>query len=373
MIIYSEEGRTGLLEYGIQVPVLSSRALKTFEHLLADPELARRRAEWHRPHDGTVITREDLARAHSEQYLARLSSPHLEEEIIRAFELRDAAGRPYRYDPQRASRPLTELLERALYTISGTYQCAREALSTQFCFYFGGGHHHAHRDFGKGFCLLNDIVVAVRKLQAEGTIRTAWVVDVDAHKGDGTAALTAGDDTVRTLSVHMARGWPLDEPPVDARGRPNPSFVPSDIDVPVDSGEEAQYIPRLVDALERLAGLPLGAGASANLPPEGGRARADLAVVVAGADPYEADELPSARLLRLSRSQMLERDQTIYLFLETMGVPAAFLMSGGYGERSWEVFAQFLHWALRRRLGLGPEGPAPGWPAAGEPAPGEPR
>jgi acetoin utilization deacetylase AcuC-like enzyme len=341
MIIYTEGGYVGLLEYGIQIPVLSSRAQKTFEHLMSVPELARRESEWHLRHQGTVISREDLLRVHSPQYVDRLFSDALEEEIIRTYELRDTQGRPHRYRPETATRPLRQLLERTLYNISGTYQCGRVALQRGFCYLFGGGQHHAHRDHGKGFCLLNDIVVALRKLQAEGAIRTAWVIDVDAHKGDGTAALTAGDDSIRTLSAHMARGWPLDEAPADAEGRPNPSFIPSDIDVPVDSGQEASYNPRLGEALERLASLPLPGGVS----------RADLAIVVAGADAYEADELPSARLLRLSRAQMLERDQRIYRFLEGRAVPGAFLMSGGYGEHSWEVFAQFLEWVLPRRLG----------------------
>jgi len=346
MIIYTEGGYVGLLEYGIQIPVLSSRAQKTFECLMSDPDLARREAEWHLRHQGTVITREDLLRVHSPQYVDRLFSEGLEEEIIRTYELRDSGGRPHRYRPETATKPLTQLLQRTLYNISGTYQCGSVALERGFCYLFGGGQHHAHRDYGKGFCLLNDIVVALRKLQAERAIRTAWVIDVDAHKGDGTAALTAGDDSIRTLSVHMARGWPLDEAPVDDHGQPNPSFIPSDIDVPIDSGEEPFYNSRLAEALERLAALPL----------PGGAARADLAVVVAGADAYEADELPSARLLRLSRVQMLERDQQIYRFLERCSVPGAFLMSGGYGPHSWEVFAQFLEWVLPLRLGASPAG-----------------
>jgi hypothetical protein len=73
---------------------------------------------------------------------------------------------------------------------------------------------------------------------------------------------------------------------------------------------------------------------------------------VSGADPYEHDELPSSRLLRLSKEQMMERDLLIYSFLKDHRVPAAYLMSGGYGERSWEVYYQFLEWALLDRLGL---------------------
>jgi acetoin utilization deacetylase AcuC-like enzyme len=226
------------------------------------------------------------------------------------------------------------MLERAMYSIGGDYQCCQVAMQNGFCYYFGGGAHHAQPDHGKGFCLLNDIVIVLRKAQAEGLIRTAWVIDVDAHKGDGTAAITRGDDSIRTLSVHMARGWPLDEGEIDAAGKPNPSFIPSDVDVPIESGEEAEYVSRMEVGLHRLAGL----------------STPDLALVVDGADPYEHDELPSTRLLRLSKGQMIERDRFIYSFLTSRSIPSAYLMSGGYGERTWEVYYQFLEWVLLQRL-----------------------
>ncbi|MEE4112475.1 MAG: hypothetical protein V2I40_06640, partial [Desulfobacteraceae bacterium] len=157
---------------------------------------------------------------------------------------------------------------------------------------------------------------------------------VDAHKGDGTAALTAGDDTIATLSIHMAAGWPLDQPERDAAGRPNPSFVPSTVDIPIAPGEEPFYIERLRDGLERL-----------------GRAlQPDLALVVCGADPYELDELPSTAGLKLSLGQLLERDQRVYAFLKQRAIPGAWVMAGGYGRNSWRVYAQFLEWVLADRL-----------------------
>jgi acetoin utilization deacetylase AcuC-like enzyme len=132
----------------------------------------------------------------------------------------------------------------------------------------------------------------------------------------------------------MANGWPLDEPERDGEGRPNPSFVPSDLDLPVAEGEEGRYLGLLDSGLQRLAGL----------------SAAELAVVVDGADPYEHDELPSTSLLRLSLDRLLERDLLVYDFLKRQGVPSAWLMSGGYGDRSWEVYAQFLLEVLPRRL-----------------------
>jgi acetoin utilization deacetylase AcuC-like enzyme len=334
MIIYSEAYHGALEQYGILIPVRDSKFRRTFAELRAHPVLGPRQSEWHLEHAGRSITREDIRRAHSESYVNRLFSQELEKEIIRTFELVDSNGRYNRYDPARATRPLDKLLERAMYSIGGDYQCCQVALERGFCFYFGGGAHHAQPDYGKGFCLLNDIVIVLRKAQAEGLIRNAWVIDVDAHKGDGTAVITRGDDSIRTLSVHMARGWPLDEAQFDPSGRPNPSFVPSDVDIPIDSGEEEEYVPRLEQGLRELSRL----------------SSPDLALVVSGADPYEHDELPSTRLLALSKRQMMERDTLIYSFLKSRGIPAAYLMSGGYGEKTWEVYYQFVEWALLNRL-----------------------
>ena len=322
-------------EYGILIPVRDSKFRTTFEQLLSHPVLGLRQAEWHLGHSGQSITREDLDRVHTEGYVNRLFSQGLEGEIIRTFELLDSNGEYHRYDPAQATRRLNKLLERTLYSIAGDYQCCKVALDKGFCYYFGGGAHHAQPDHGKGFCLLNDIVIVLRKAQAEKLIRNAWVIDVDAHKGDGTAAITQNDDTIRTLSIHMARGWPLDEAEFDSQGRRNPSFIPSDVDIPIDSGQEDLYVPRLQQGLLTLAGM----------------SSPDLALVVSGADPYEHDELPSTRLLRLSKRQMMERDILIYSFLKSRGIPAAYLMSGGYGEKIWEVYYQFVEWALLDRLG----------------------
>jgi acetoin utilization deacetylase AcuC-like enzyme len=179
-------------------------------------------------------------------------------------------------------------------------------------------------------------VIAIRKLQAEGLIRTAWIIDIDAHKGDGTAALTKGDDSIITLSIHMANSWPLDGDEYDPDGKFNHSFTPSDIDIPMAKGEDHLYIPRLQEGLERLDRW----------------AHPDLALVVSGADPYFKDELPSTGDLKLSLAQLKERDLLTYNFLKQRDIPRAYLMAGGYGDSCWEVYAQFLEWALVDALGL---------------------
>lgn len=337
MIIYDPEQTVSFIEFGIQIPVMDSRARRTFENLKAHPLTGPRLAEWYTPKIQQLLDRTDLERVHDPAYVDRLFSDKLEAEIIKTYELVDPQGRYNRYNPAAATQPLTKLFDRIQERVYGTWQCCNVALEKSFCFYFGGGMHHAQKSFGNGFCLLNDIVIAVRKLQAENRIQTAWVIDTDAHKGDGTAALTADESSIVTLSIHMGRGWPLDGPSHDAAGRINPSFIPSDIDIPVYAGEEPLYITKLNDGLGKLDARPI---------PE-------LAVVVFGADPYERDELPSTAELKLSLEQLLARDHLVYEFLKARHIPMAYLMAGGYGENSWRVYTQFLQWVLADRLAIG--------------------
>ena len=249
MILYDDRRKEGLIEFGIEIPVLLSRVLNTFEflksHAVLGPEIDR----WHVRKIGERISRDDLLRVHSGEYIEKLFSAGLEREIINTFELIDEAGNYFRYNPDGAARPLTQLFDRILDIVASTVECCRVALANGFCFALSGGMHHAQREYGAGFCMLNDIVIAIRKLQAEGIIRTAWVIDIDAHKGDGTAALTRGDDTITTLSIHMGNGWPLDGDETDPHGNFNPSFIPSNIDIPMAQGEDDVYIPRLLGGL----------------------------------------------------------------------------------------------------------------------------
>ena len=334
MIIYDKNLKEGLSEFGIEIPIHHSRAARTFEKLKGHEILGPKIDQWLVSSINETVTRKDLLRVHSADYVARLYSDKLEDEIIRTFELIDDNGRYYRYNPHNATLALTKLFERLLLKAAGTAQCCRVALEKEFCFAFGGGMHHAKRDYGAGFCMVNDIVVALRKLQAENLIRTAWVIDLDAHKGDGTAVLTREDSSITTLSIHMAHGWPLDGEAYDHQGRLNPSFVPSDIDIPVGTGEEHLYVAKLQAGLEKLVGI----------------GSPDMAIVLAGSDPYEKDELPSTAELKLSLQQLKERDLLVYHYLKDRGIPRAYVTAGGYGEHSWEVDYQFIEWALLDNL-----------------------
>lgn len=326
-------------DYGILIPIRTSKITKVLDHLSSLPALAGR--AWKIDQISEPVSRQALERVHDKDYVARLFGPELEAEILDAYELVDSEGNHHRYAPETAAKPLTSFLEDVVFLhIAGTTQVCRMALERGWAFFTGGGMHHGHKDRGTGFCLINDVVIALRTLQAEGRIKNAWVVDVDAHKGDGTASVCAGDDSILTLSIHMGQGWPLDPETTKERGDDNPSLVPSDIDIAQEPGEDRLYLPRLQAGLDQLK--LLGQSKQGGLP--------DLVLVVDGADPYEKDELPSTATMQLTLDEMLKRDLMVDQFLTNLGVPSAWVNAGGYGESVWEVYAQFLERVLPKKL-----------------------
>ena len=343
MILYDPAQRRPMTDYGIQIPILGSNADRTVEALLAQPDLARSRNAWLIKENLSPLTRDALVRVHDPEYVDRLLSPPggpdgpCEREIQRTFELVNEDGSYHRYDPESARYDLCTLRDQSLRLAAGTSYAAKLTLDhpDRFCFYLGGGMHHAQYAWGEGFCPVNDLVIAIRTLQAEERIQTAWVVDVDAHKGDGTAALTVDDDSIHTLSIHMADGWPLDQPHHLPDGTPNPCHLPSTVDIPIASGEEETYIDRLkagMRTMEETSELP------------------DFVIVVDGSDPYERDQLKSTQLLKMSSAALLERDIFLYQWVRRHNIPAVFVMAGNYGYHSWEIYTQFLREQLSGRL-----------------------
>lgn len=358
MIIYDETPAPNMLDYGITIPLSSTRKSSILQFLeeQASP-IPRRTFGEAAAHFGlkvkTIITRQDLERVHDPAYIAKLYNepPHqdgLLKILMEAYELINDDGTYNRYEPERATKPLTDLADSIIYRIAGTYLALRVAVEGRgegpfknFCFCLGGGAHHPRYDGPSGFGALNDPVIAVRKIMAENLASFIWIIDVDAHKGDGTAELirfsrdrgetfSGKNPEVFTLSVHMAAGWPLD-PESLAKAKPGRApLVDSDIDIPIAPGEEASYVPRLAKALEKMAALA-------------GSRKPDLALVVAGMDVYEKDELPSTSPIAMTLEQILERDQFIFSFLEQRGIPSGWIMAGGYGKDSWKPTADFLN------------------------------
>lgn len=334
MILHDADNDYSLFPYGIQIPICESKILLTLKTLQEDEALAGKIDLWYIKQSNFQLLKEDLIRAHNKSYIDRLFSEHADYEIIKTYELIDDNGKYNRYDPFRAQQPLSKLVDRAIRIASGTTEAMKIALSTGFCYYLGGGMHHAHHNYGSGFCLLNDIVIAIRHCRALNLINTAWVIDVDAHKGDGTAELTQSDDKITTLSVHMANGWPLNTGSFTDDSHLNPAFIPSDIDIPIKAGEESDYNDLLIKGLSKLDGFELP----------------DIAVVVSGVDVYRDDELTSTSQINLDEKQIFNRDRIIYNFLKERNIKSVYLMAGGYGEKVHTVYTSFLRAVLYDRL-----------------------
>jgi acetoin utilization deacetylase AcuC-like enzyme len=355
MILYDNSLNLNFHDYGIMLPIAPSRAGRILRELELDETAVQSLAGVRENVRGIskAITEQDIARVHSAKHTETLFGKNggLKQAVLSCYELIDEEGRYNRYEPDRAIKELTAILDATLLQVYGTYAACRLALrggntvfnADNFCYYLGGGSHHARYDEGSGFCLINDSIIASRKLQTEGAATLIWIIDVDAHKGDGSAELAGilrkrgelswsrGED-ILTLSVHMAAGWPLDLPHLRSSLKENAMsrapFAPSDIDIPIAENEEALYLPLLSEGLLKLE----------RLSPR----RADLAIVIDGSDPYIKDELPSASLLKLTLEQMFDRDRLIFDFLKQRSIPSAWLMAGGYGEAAWEPAATFL-------------------------------
>lgn len=336
MIIFSEQHVPNLATYGILIPAQAERKWQIYNMLQGHPTLGPLQHKWHATWTPKPIDRADLERVHTSEFVEKLVGQNPEELITDAFELIDALGKYNRYDPTLAQKPLFALRDDIFAQCSGTIRTCEVALDSGFSYYLGGGMHHAMPDHGSGFCLVHDIAIAIRKLQYEGRIKTAWVIDIDAHKGDGTAAITKNDNSILTFSIHMARGWPLDGPCFLRNGEANPSFTNSTIDIGIEEHESHTYNLQLHNGLQKLKEIsPF---------------KPDLVVVVDGSDPYEGDILPSSGLLKLSLAEMLVRNKIVYEFLKQQKIPQAYVLAGGYGPEVWRVHAQFVEFALTDRL-----------------------
>lgn len=199
-----------------------------------------------------------------------------------------------------------EMVERSRRSTGATICAARAAIQDGVAVHLAGGTHHAFPDHGQGFCVFNDVAVAVRVLQAEGLIRRAVVVDLDVHQGNGTAAIFANDPDVFTFSMHAASNFPF-------------SKQESDLDLSLPDGTtDALYLTALRDAVDNH--LPL--------------ADADMAFYLAGADPYENDRYGK---LKLTKTGLANRDRDVLRACQRHQLPMAVVMAGGYAKVVGEI------------------------------------
>ncbi len=198
------------------------------------------------------------------------------------------------------------LRERSLRTVQGTLEAARDALDTGLGLNLAGGTHHAFADHGEGFCVFNDVAVAVRVLQREGRLQRVAIVDLDVHQGNGTAHIFAGDADVFTFSIHGARNFPFRK-------------ERSSLDVEFEDGaEDAAYLAGLDRHLEAVLDA----------------ARPELVFYLAGADPYRHDRFGR---LGLTMAGLGERDRRVFAALRRRGLPVVVTMAGGYARELEDV------------------------------------
>jgi acetoin utilization deacetylase AcuC-like enzyme len=228
---------------------------------------------------------EDILLVHEREWVTKLRTGTLSYQEILQLEV------PY-------SRQMVEAFWLAA---GGTILASRLALEQRIGFNVGGGFHHAFAGHGEGFCAINDIAVAVRRLQRDGAIRRAMVVDCDVHHGNGTAGIFAGDTSVFTLSIHQFNNYPSVKPPSSM-----------DIHLADDIGD-AEYLNRL------------GNGYRAALT----MFQPELVMYVAGADPYYEDQLGG---LAMTFEGLKERDRLVIRTAVSRRIPVAVVLAGGYAQ-----------------------------------------
>ena len=227
---------------------------------------------------------EDVLLVHTEDYVSRLCNGQLTTKELR-----------------RLGLPWSEsLVQRSFYAVGGTIAATEAALAEGYSSNLAGGTHHSFADRGEGFCVLNDVAIAVRAMRARDRIRRAAIVDCDVHQGNGTATIFNGDTETFTFSMHGANNYPLFK-----------AHSTLDVELP-DGTQDGEYL----ETLERH--LP---SVFAHDP--------DIVFYLAGADPFARDKLGR---LALSIDGLRERDAYVLRECYAREVPIVTVMSGGYGK-----------------------------------------
>jgi acetoin utilization deacetylase AcuC-like enzyme len=243
-------------------------------------------------------TWEQLALVHTTEYLDKMRTGTMSEEDVNQLELPWSA----------------EMVEGFRVMVGGTIQAALIACglgefrirNSEFGIHVGGGLHHAFPNHGEGFCPFNDVAIAARVLQSRGIERLA-VIDLDVHHGNGTAFTFESDPRVFTFSMHQQHNYPVFKP----RGS-------LDIGLP-DGAHDATYLRELERALPQVM---------AHAP--------ECVFYVAGADPYEDDQLGG---LRLTRAGLRRRDRLVIEAVRRAAIPLVITLAGGYARRVEDTVA----------------------------------
>jgi len=229
---------------------------------------------------------EDILRVHTADWVRKLKTGTLTAGGVMLLEVP--------YSP--------ELVEAVWLAAGGTILAAQSALRDGFGSNLSGGFHHAYPGHGEGFCAIHDVAVAIRKLQSDGAVKKAIVVDTDVHHGNGTAAIFRNDPTVFTISIHQENNYPAHKPP-------------SSIDLNMaDRADDDEYLGALIPAVQQALD----------------EFRPDILFYVGGADPYCEDQLGG---LALTKEGLKQRDRKVFEEARHRRIPVATTLAGGYARR----------------------------------------
>jgi acetoin utilization deacetylase AcuC-like enzyme len=229
---------------------------------------------------------EDILRVHTADWVHKLKTGTLTASEIMLLEVP--------YSP--------ELVKAVWLAAGGTILAGQMALRDGFASNLTGGFHHAYPEHGEGFCAIHDVAVAIRRLQADGAIKKAVVVDTDVHHGNGTAAIFRGDPSVFTLSIHQLNNYPAHKPP-------------SSVDLNMDDRvEDDEYLAALVPAVQQALD----------------KFQPQILFYVGGADPYCEDQLGG---LSLTKEGLKQRDRQVFEEARRRSIPVATTLAGGYALR----------------------------------------
>lgn len=244
---------------------------------------------------------DDISLVHSEKYVMQIKDPIFVNQALK-IEINSL------WD--------NTVLEYYKAVCGGTITAAFKALKyNKPVFNLGGGFHHAQPEKAEGFCLLNDIAIAIKKIKAETTIQRVLIVDLDYHQGNGNGLIFMNDEDVFTFSVH-ADHW------VDIKSKSNLDIlIPSHI-------EDEQYLFLINENLDRIFN---------SFKPE-------IIFYIAGSDPYEKDELAD---MQISRENLLHRNMLVLNKAVELSLPIVILPGGGYGKDSWEIYYDFIRASLK--------------------------
>ena len=199
-----------------------------------------------------------------------------------------------------------QIVERTRAAVAGTVLAARLALEHGIACNTAGGTHHAHPEFGSGFCIFNDLAVAAKRLVTDGSVRRVLIVDLDVHQGDGTARALRDDNRVFTFSMHSGKNFPFRK-------------QKSDLDVELDDGlDDAGYMRILAEYLPGLLE----------------EVKADIVLYDAGVDTHTEDRLGR---LELSDRGLEMRDRYVFDSCLSHGVPVAGVIGGGYSSNHYRL------------------------------------